>query len=275
MRPRRRSPQHGLTRADFLQALLQATRTAAAMFTVLNGATLFGYYLTVTQTPRKVTAFITGLGLGCLLVIMGMYAILGGLMDAKAMIVLTVPIIFPVITELGFDPVCFGATIVMTVELGLIHLPVGMNVFVIETVVKDVSFPTISVGGAAIRGHRPDPAGDPDVIPRYRALVAVSDVGWALRSDGKSGAGALAGFDRPVNDGAGSTTKIQRSIRLLPDGIGKAAGTGVIIYNRVAGEGPASNCLCRVLGVGGSKFPVYDRAAHGTGMIFLILPVAD
>jgi C4-dicarboxylate transporter DctM subunit len=59
---------------------------------------------------------------------------------------LTVPIIFPVITELGFDPIWFGVIIVMTVELGLIHPPVGMNVFVIKSVVKDVSFSTIFKG---------------------------------------------------------------------------------------------------------------------------------
>jgi C4-dicarboxylate transporter, DctM subunit len=138
-----------LSRADILESLLQATRTAAAVFTVLIGAILFGYFLTVTQTPQNVTAFITGLGLGrygVLAVIMVMYLALGCLMDAMAMIILTVPIIFPVITSLGFDPVWFGVIIVMTVELGLIHPPVGMNVFVIKTVVKDVSFSTIFLG---------------------------------------------------------------------------------------------------------------------------------
>ena len=75
-----------------------------------------------------------------------MYLVLGCLMDAMAMIILTVPIIFPVIQALGFDPVWFGVIIVMTVELGLIHPPVGMNVFVIKTVVKDVSFSTIFYG---------------------------------------------------------------------------------------------------------------------------------
>ncbi len=138
-----------LSRADILESLLQATRTAAAVFTVLIGAILFGYFLTVTQTPQNVTAFITGLGMGrygVLAVIMLMYLALGCLMDAMAMIILTVPIIFPVITSLGFDPVWFGVIIVMTVELGLIHPPMGMNVFVIKTVVKDVSFSTIFVG---------------------------------------------------------------------------------------------------------------------------------
>ena len=62
------------------------------------------------------------------------------------MIILTVPIIFPVVSQLGFDPIWFGVIIVMTVELGLIHPPVGMNVFVIKSVVKDVSFTTIFKG---------------------------------------------------------------------------------------------------------------------------------
>ena len=67
-------------------------------------------------------------------------------MDAMAMIILTVPIIFPVITQLSFDPIWFGVIIAMTVELGLIHPPVGMNLFVIKSVVKDVSFTTIFKG---------------------------------------------------------------------------------------------------------------------------------
>jgi tripartite ATP-independent transporter DctM subunit len=138
-----------LRRKEILASLLQATRTAAAVFTVLIGALLFGYFLTVTQTPQKVTAFLTGLGLGSygvLALIMLMYLVLGCLMDAMAMIILTIPIIFPVIVHLGFDPIWFGVIIVMTVELGLIHPPVGMNVFVIKSVVQDVSFSTIFKG---------------------------------------------------------------------------------------------------------------------------------
>lgn len=140
-----------LSRADVRQSLLQATRTAAAVFTVLIGALLFGYFLTITGTPQKVTAALTGLGLGrygVLLLILLMYLVLGCLMDAMAMIILTVPIVFPVILALGFDPIWFGVIIVMTVELGLIHPPVGMNVFVIKSVVRDVSFSTIFRGVA-------------------------------------------------------------------------------------------------------------------------------
>jgi C4-dicarboxylate transporter, DctM subunit len=138
-----------LDRRSILASLLGATRTAAAVFTVLIGALLFGYFLTVTQTPQHVTEFLTGLGLGrygVLALIMVMYLVLGCLMDALGMIILTIPIIFPVVTALGFDPIWFGLIIVMTVELGLIHPPVGMNVFVIKSVIEEVRISTIFKG---------------------------------------------------------------------------------------------------------------------------------
>ena len=138
-----------LSRADIVRSLLEATRTTAAVFTVLIGAILFGYFLTITQTPQKVTEFLTGLGLGrygVLALIMVMYLVLGCLMDALAMIILTVPIVFPVIKQLGFDPIWFGVIIVMTVELGLIHPPVGMNIFVIKSVIEDAKISTIFYG---------------------------------------------------------------------------------------------------------------------------------
>lgn len=138
-----------LTPALVREALLSATRTSAAVFTVLIGALLFGYFLTLTQVPQNVTEFLTGLGVGpygVLALILLMYLVLGCLMDAMAMIILTVPIIYPVIVALGFDPIWFGIIVVMVVELGLIHPPVGMNVFVIKSVIKDVSFNTIFRG---------------------------------------------------------------------------------------------------------------------------------
>jgi tripartite ATP-independent transporter DctM subunit len=140
-----------LDRQKILMSLLQATRTAAAVFTVLIGALIFGYFLTITGTPQKVTAFLTGLGLnayGVLFLILLMYIVLGCLMDAMAMIILTVPIVYPVILSLGFDPIWFAVIIVMTVELGLIHPPVGMNVFVIKSVVPELSFSKIFRGVA-------------------------------------------------------------------------------------------------------------------------------
>src|SRR5688572_25092519 len=134
---------------EIVQSLLEATRTTAAVFTVLIGALLFGYFLTITQVPQKVTEFMVGLGIGrygVLALIMVMYLVLGTLMDALAMIILTVPIVFPVIKALGFDPIWFGILIVMVAELGLIHPPVGMNIFVIKSVIEDVKISTIFYG---------------------------------------------------------------------------------------------------------------------------------
>jgi tripartite ATP-independent transporter DctM subunit len=138
-----------LGRKEIVQSLLEATRTTAAVFTVLIGALLFGYFLTITQVPQKVTEFMVGLGIGrygVLALIMVMYLVLGTLMDALAMIILTVPIVFPVIKALGFDPIWFGIIIVMVAELGLMHPPVGMNIFVIKSVVEDVKISTIFRG---------------------------------------------------------------------------------------------------------------------------------
>ncbi|MGK9054981.1 TRAP transporter large permease [Xaviernesmea oryzae] len=140
-----------LDRQKILTSLLQATRTAAAVFTILIGALLFGYFLTITGTPQKVTAFLGGLGIGpygVLLLIILMYLVLGCIMDAMAMVILTVPIVYPVILALGFDPIWFAVIVVMTVELGLISPPVGMNVFVIKSVVPELSFARIFRGVA-------------------------------------------------------------------------------------------------------------------------------
>ncbi|HLT26997.1 MAG TPA: TRAP transporter large permease [Zeimonas sp.] len=140
-----------LSRAQTMQCLIESLRTTAAVFTILIGALLFGYFMTITQTPQALTSWLTGLGLGpygVLALILLMYLLLGCIMDAMAMIILTVPIVFPLIMQLGFDPIWFGVIVVVTVELGLIHPPVGMNVFVIKSVVRDVKLSTIFLGVA-------------------------------------------------------------------------------------------------------------------------------
>lgn len=138
-----------LSYPQLVQCLVESLRTTAAIFTILIGAILFGYFLAVTQTPQALTEWLLSLGLGkygVLAMIMLMYLILGSVMDAMAMILLTVPIVFPIIMTLGFDPIWFGIIIVVAVELGMIHPPVGMNVFVIKSVVKDVNLTTIFKG---------------------------------------------------------------------------------------------------------------------------------
>ncbi|WP_187968139.1 TRAP transporter large permease [Aquibium microcysteis] len=135
--------------ARIMDSLIEALRTSVAIYTILIGAVLFGYFLAITQTPQKITAFLVALDFGAygtLALILGFFLIMGCILDAMAMIILLVPIVFPVILHLGFDPIWFGVIIVMTVELGLITPPVGMNVFVINTIAREVNLVTIFKG---------------------------------------------------------------------------------------------------------------------------------
>ena len=140
----RRSPMQLLR-----TTLLDTVKTTAMIFTVLIGAILFNNFLILASVPTLVSDWISGLPLGktaVLLVIIAMYFLLGCLLDSLAMILLTIPIVFPIVKELGYDPVWFGIIIVMVVELGLITPPIGMNVFVIKGIAKDVPLEDIFRG---------------------------------------------------------------------------------------------------------------------------------
>ena len=131
------------------RSLLETVKTTAMIFTILIGAILFNNFLILASMPSLVSGWITGLPLGktaILLVIIGMYFVLGCLLDSLAMILLTIPIVFPIVKALGYDPVWFGIIIVMVVELGLITPPIGMNVFVIKGIARDVPLETIFRG---------------------------------------------------------------------------------------------------------------------------------
>lgn len=138
-----------LSMKKLFDCLLESMQVTAGIFMILIGAIIFGYFLTITQTPQKVTNFLLSLDLGpyptLLLILLFMIA-LGCILDAMAMIILMIPILFPVIMALGFDPIWFGVVIVMTVELGLITPPIGMNVFVINSLAKDVPLQKIFAG---------------------------------------------------------------------------------------------------------------------------------
>jgi tripartite ATP-independent transporter DctM subunit len=138
-----------LTRQLLATALLDTVKTTAMIFTILIGAILFNNFLILASMPTLVSAWIAGLPLGktaILLVIIGMYFILGCLLDSLAMILLTIPIVFPIVSALGYDPVWFGIIIVMVVELGLITPPIGMNVFVLKGIAREVPLETIFRG---------------------------------------------------------------------------------------------------------------------------------
>jgi tripartite ATP-independent transporter DctM subunit len=132
-----------------VDSLVEALRTSVTVYTILIGAILFGYFLAITRTPQNLTAFLVGLDLsahGTLIVILIFFVLAGCILDSMAMIILLVPIVYPVIVQLGFDPIWFGIIIVMTAELGLITPPVGINVFVINSIARDVKLTTIFRG---------------------------------------------------------------------------------------------------------------------------------
>jgi len=138
-----------LTGRLIMKCLVESVRTTAAIFTIVIGAFLFGYFLAVTQTAQNFTSWMLSLPLGpygILALILVMYIVLGAIMDELAMILLTIPIIYPVIVKLGFDPIWFGVIVVMVVELGMIMPPIGINVFVINSLARDVPLWTIYKG---------------------------------------------------------------------------------------------------------------------------------
>lgn len=130
-------------------ALIDALRVSSAIMLIVVGAFLFGYFLTITQFTQKAVSFLVDLPVGpygVLALIMVGYFVLGAVMDELAMILLTVPIVFPAMMQLGFDPVWFGVIIVMAVTLGMVCPPVGINVFVINSIARDISLGNIYRG---------------------------------------------------------------------------------------------------------------------------------
>jgi C4-dicarboxylate transporter, DctM subunit len=150
---------------EIRDAMVDALRVSSAIMVIVLGAFLFGYFLTITQFTQKSVDFLVQLPIGphgvLALVLVG-YFILGAIMDELAMILLTVPIVFPAMMQLGFDPIWFGVIIVMAVTFGMICPPVGINVFVINSIARDISLVGI------YRGTMPFIAAD---VLRLVALV--------------------------------------------------------------------------------------------------------
>jgi tripartite ATP-independent transporter DctM subunit len=138
-----------LTWAILYQVLVESARTTAMLFTLLIAATMFANFVNFTTMPGDLKDWITHLGLSNTMIIvamMGIYIVLGTVMEELTMVLLTIPLFFPIVTSLGFDPVWFGVLIVMIVQIGLISPPVGMNLFVINALLPDVTLSQIFRG---------------------------------------------------------------------------------------------------------------------------------
>ena len=133
----------------FLKSLADTTRISCMIMVIVAGATIFGHFMAVTRVPFEISAWVGGLPLppfAIMIVIILIYLFGGCFMDAFAMIMLTIPIFFPVSQALGYDPIWFGVIIVLISEMGVVTPPVGINVYVVSGVAKDVPLDVIFKG---------------------------------------------------------------------------------------------------------------------------------
>ena len=138
-----------LTFRKFSECLLSTMRITGMIFLIIVGTMIFGYFLALTNVPAKISGFVGSLEVSRIWILLGilfLFVILGCLMDIVAMVLLTMPFIFPIINSLGYDPIWFGVVMVLIMEMGMITPPVGLNVYVISGMEKDVPMYTIFRG---------------------------------------------------------------------------------------------------------------------------------
>ena len=138
-----------LTWAALTDALLQTVRTTAMVFLILIGAHIFSPFLALSRIPVDLANALTALALptlAVLVIILIVYILLGMFLEGFAILVLTVPIVFPIMLAMGLDPIWFGIFMVIVLEMGLISPPVGINVFVVKGIAEDVPMYRIFAG---------------------------------------------------------------------------------------------------------------------------------
>jgi C4-dicarboxylate transporter, DctM subunit len=168
--------RRGLTWKRLLAVLVETTLTSTMMFTLLIGAVLFSNFINVAGLPRDLSAWIgqsDASPVAIMALILAVYIGLGCLLESLSMLLLTIPIFFPIIVTLGFDPVWFGIIVVVVIEISLITPPIGLNVFVLNATLPDIAIGTI------FRGVAPFIAAD---ILRLALLVSVPGITLFLPS---------------------------------------------------------------------------------------------
>ncbi|HEX6978237.1 MAG TPA: TRAP transporter large permease [Alphaproteobacteria bacterium] len=138
-----------LNKTVMRECIAETASTTGMIFLILIGANVFNYFMDVSTLPQLLVATIEGSGLDpyvVLVLILAFYVVLGTFFEELSMILLTIPFVFPLIKSLGFDPIWFGILIVTIVEIGLISPPVGMNLFVVQGVARDVPQGTVMRG---------------------------------------------------------------------------------------------------------------------------------
>jgi tripartite ATP-independent transporter DctM subunit len=137
------------TRANLFSSLKDSAGATAMIFGILIGAMIFQYFITLSQIPDQLAQKVIGIGVSrhvVLSLIVGTFIVLGCFMEGLSIMVLAVPIVFPIIVQLGFDPIWFGIIITLTMEMSLITPPVGVNVFVLSGVARSIPMNTMFRG---------------------------------------------------------------------------------------------------------------------------------
>jgi tripartite ATP-independent transporter DctM subunit len=132
-----------------VDVLIESARTTSMLFMILIGALIFANFINYTTMPADLKGFVTQFQLHPVLVIVAIcavYVVLGTAMEELSMILLTVPLFFPVVTALGYDPIWFGIVVVIVVQIGLISPPVGMNIFVVKSLIRHLTLGTVFRG---------------------------------------------------------------------------------------------------------------------------------
>ncbi len=138
-----------LTMKGFIASLSDTTRISCMILVIVAGATIFGHFLAVTRIPFDIAQGVSEIQLpryAVMLIIVMVYLIGGCVIDSLALIMLTIPIFYPVVLLLGYDPIWFGVIIVLVTQIGVITPPVGVNVYVVSGVARDVPLHIIFKG---------------------------------------------------------------------------------------------------------------------------------
>ena len=141
--------RRALTWKVLFEVLIESARTTSMLFMILIGALIFANFINYTSMPADLKGFASQFQATPWLVIAAIcviYVVLGTAMEELSMILLTVPLFFPVVTALGYDPVWFGIVVVIVVQIGLISPPVGMNIFVVKNLIRHLSISTVFRG---------------------------------------------------------------------------------------------------------------------------------
>lgn len=175
-----------LTMKAFRRSLLETVRTSCMVMMIVAGAMIFGRFLTATNLPMQLAEALAALPLPGFLVIAGIilfYLVAGCFVDALALILLTVSVFFPAVMALGYDPIWFGVIIVVVTQMGVISPPVGVNVYVVAGIERDIPLQTVFKGAMPFLGA---------LVVGSVLLILFPEICLYLPRRGPAGMGVLA-----------------------------------------------------------------------------------